>query len=113
MCVSGRSGSGKSHIMKFCRLYYKAFCDALEKPFDTPVFPVTATSNSAASLSKGKTIHIAAMLRRSSIGIELTAEVDWTVTKALIIDEILMAGIDLFPKLDKHLWILNGNRHLL
>jgi len=61
----------------------------------------------------GKTIHFAAMLRRSIIGIELSTEVDWTVTKVLIINEISMAGIDMFSKLDKHLQILTGNRHLL
>jgi hypothetical protein len=113
MCVTGPGGSGKSHVVKCCRMYCKAFCDALGKPFDFSVFPVTATSNSAASLLQGKTIHIAAMLNRSVIGIELSSEVDWTVTKVLIIDEISMAGIDLFPKLDKHLRILTGNRHLL
>jgi len=35
------------------------------------------------------------MLRRSIIGIELSTEVDWTVTKVLIINEISMAGIDM------------------
>jgi len=113
MCVTGPGGSGKSHVIKCCRLYCKAFCDAIGKPFDFSIFPVTATSNSAASLLQGKTIHKAAMLRRSIIGIELSTEVDWTVTKVLIIDEISMAGLDLFPKLDKHLRILTGNRHLL
>ena len=113
MCVTGPGGSGKSHVIKCCRLYCKAFCDALGKPFDFSVFPVTATSNSAASLLQGKTIHSAAMLRRSIISIELSTEVDWTVTKVLIIDEISMAGIDMFSKLDKHLRILTGNRHLL
>jgi len=113
MCITGPGGSGKSHVIKCCRLYCKAFCDALGKPFDFSVFPVTATSNSAASLLQGKTIHSAAMLRKSIIGVELSTEVDWTVTKVLIIDEISMASIDLFPKLDKHLRILTGNRHLL
>jgi hypothetical protein len=113
MCVTGPGGSGKSHVIKCCRMYCKSFCNALGKPFDFSVFPVTATSNSAASLIQGKTIHLAAMLRKSKIGIELSSEVDWTVTKVLIIDEISLAGIELFPKLDKHLRILTGNRHLL
>ena len=50
------------------------------------------------------------MLRRNLVSIELSSDVDWTVTKVLIIDEISMAGTDLFPKLDKHLRILTGKR---
>jgi len=110
MCVTGPGGSGKSHVVKCCRLYCKKFCDAIGKPFDFSVFPITATSNSAASLLQGKTIHSVAMLRRSLVSMELSSDVDWTVTKVLIIDEISMAGIDLFPKLDKHLRILTGIR---
>jgi len=49
----------------------------------------------------------------SIISIDLSTEDDWTVTKVLIINEISMAGIDMFSKLDKHLQILTGNRHLL
>jgi hypothetical protein len=110
MCVTGPGGSGKSHVVKCCRIYCKKFCDAIGKPFDFSVFPITATSNSAASLLQGKTIHSVAMLRRNLVSIELSSDVDWTVTKVLIIDEISMAGTDLFPKLDKHLRILTGKR---
>jgi hypothetical protein len=44
---------------------------------------------------------------------ELSSDVDWTMTKVLIIDEISMADKNMFRTLDKNLRILTGNRHLL
>jgi hypothetical protein len=113
LCVTGPGGSGKSHIVKCCRLYCKLFCDAIGKPFDFSVFPVTATSNSAASLLQGKTIHTAALINNKYISMELSSDVNWTTTKVLIIDEISLAEKKLFPVLDKNLRILTGNRDLL
>ena len=88
MCVTGPGGSGKSHIIKCCRLYCKLFCDALGKAFNFSVFPVTATSNAAASLLQGFTIHSAALLNSNYVQMELSSDVNWTLTKVLIIDEI-------------------------
>jgi hypothetical protein len=113
LCVTGPGGSGKSHIVKCCRLYCKSFCDAIGKPFDFSVFPITATSNSAASLLQGKTIHTAALINNTYISMELSLDVNWTTTKVLIIDEISLAEKRLFPILDKNLRILTGNRDLL
>jgi hypothetical protein len=70
LCVIGPGGSGKSHIVKCCRLYCKSFCDAIGKPFDFSVFPRTATSNSAASLIQGKIIHTAALINNTYISME-------------------------------------------
>jgi len=67
MCVTGPGGSGKSHIIKCCRLYCKMFCDAIGKPFNFSVFPVTATSNAAAALVQGFTIHSAALLNSNYV----------------------------------------------
>ncbi len=91
ICVTGPGGSGKSHVMKCCRMYCKLFCNSIGKPFNFSVFPVTATSNSAASLLQGITIHAAAMLNNKIVQMELSTDVDWTMTKVLIIDEISMA----------------------
>jgi hypothetical protein len=113
MCVTGPGGSGKSHVVKCCRLYCKQFCDALGKPFNFSVFPITATTNAAASLLQGLTIHMAAMLNSSKVQMEDCIDVTWTITKVLIIDEISLADKNLFRKLDKNLRILTGNRHLL
>ena len=113
MCVTGPGGSGKSHIIKCCRLYCKLFCDALGKAFNFSVFPVTATSNAAASLLQGFTIHSAALLNSNYVQMELSSDVNWTLTKVLIIDEISMADKNMFRTLDKNLRILTGNRHLL
>jgi hypothetical protein len=113
MCVTGPGGSGKSHVMKCCRLYCKLFCDSIGKPFNFSVFLVTATSNSAASLLQGITIHAAAMLNNMIVQMELSTDVDWTITKVLIIDEISMADKNLFKVLDKNLRILTGKRSLL
>ena len=110
MCVTGPGGSGKSHIVKCCHLYCKSFCDAIGKPFDFSVFPITATSNSAASLLQGKTIHTAALINNKYISMELSSDVNWTTTKVLIIDEISLADKKIFPVLDKNLRILTGNR---
>jgi len=113
MCVTGPGGSGKSHVMKCCRLYCKLFCDSIGQPFNFSVFPITATSNSAASLLQGITIHSAAMINNKIVQMELSTDVDWTMTKVLIIDEISLADKNLFKVLDKNLRILTGNRRLL
>lgn len=110
MCVTGPGGSGKSHVIKCCRLYCKHFCDAIKQPFHFSVFPITATSNAAASLLQGMTIHSAAMLNSSVVQMELSTDVDWTMTKVLIIDEISMADKRFFKCLDKNLRILTGNK---
>jgi hypothetical protein len=67
ICVTGPGGSGKSHVMKCCQMYCKLFCNSIGKPFNFSVFPVTATSNSAASLLQGITIHAAAMLNNKIV----------------------------------------------
>jgi len=113
MCLTGPGGSGKSHVVKCCRLYCKSFCNAIGKPFNFSVFPVTATSNAAASLINGITIHSAALLNNKYVQMDLSTDVDWTLSKVLIIDEISMADKNLFRKLDKNLRILTGNRDLL
>ena len=108
ICVTGPGGSGKSHVMKCCRMYCKLFCNSIGKPFNFSVFPVTATSNSAASLLQGITIHAAAMLNNKIVQMELSTDVDWTMTKVLIIDEISMADKKMFQKLDRNLRLLTG-----
>jgi hypothetical protein len=113
MCVTGPGGSGKSHVIKCCRQYCKHFCDAIKKPFHFSVFPVTATSNAAASLIQGITIHSAALLNNTIVQMELSTDVDWTLTKVLIIDEISMADKRFFKTLDRNLRILTGNRNAL
>jgi hypothetical protein len=113
MCVTGPGGSGKSHVIKCCRIYCKLFCDAIGKPFTFSVFPITATTNAAAALLQGCTIHSAAMLNKGIVQMEPTNDVDWSLTKLLIIDEISMATISLFKSLDKNLKVLTGNRRSL
>jgi len=113
MCVTGPGGSGKSHVIKCCRQYCKHFCDAIKKPFHFSVFPVTATSNAAASLIQGITIHSAALLNNTIVQMELSTDVDWTLTRVLIIDEISMADKRFFKTLDRNLRILTGNRNAL
>jgi hypothetical protein len=113
MCVTGPGGSGKSHVIKCCRMYCKMFCDAIGKPFNFSVFPITATTNAAAALLQGCTIHSAALLNKSVVQIEFGCDVNWPMTKILIIDEISMATSSLFKSLDKNLRILTGNRRLL
>jgi len=81
-------GSGKSHVVKCCRLYCKSFCNAIGKPFNFSVFPVTATSNAAASLINGITIHSAALLNNKYVQMDLSTDVDWTLSKVLIIDDL-------------------------
>ncbi len=103
MFVTGPAGSGKSHVIQCCQIFCKQFCDAIRKPFDFSVFPITATTNTAASQLGGKTIHIAAMLNNRRISIDLSTEVDWTMTKLLIIDEISMAPKPMLSDLDQHL----------
>jgi len=113
MCVTGPGGSGKSHVIKCCRLYCKIFCDAINRPFNFSVFPITATSNAAAALLQGTTIHSAAMINSKVIQMELSSDVNWTLTKVLIIDEISLADKNLFQNLDRNLKVLTGNRRLL
>jgi hypothetical protein len=113
LCVTGPGGSGKRHTVKCCCLYCKSFCYAIRKPFDFSVFPITATSNSAASLLQGKTIHTATLINNKYISMELSLDVNWTTTKVLIIDEISLADKKIFPVLDKKLRNLTGNRDLL
>jgi hypothetical protein len=113
MCVTGPGGSGKSHVIKCCRLYCKLFCDAVGKPFNFSVFPITATTNSAAALLQGSTIHSAAILNKSNVQLEMSTDVNWTMTRVLIIDEISLADKNLFKSLDRNLKILTGNKRLL
>ncbi len=113
MCVTGPGGSGKSHVIKCSRMYCKMFCDAISKPFNFSVFPITATTNAAAALLQGCTIHSAALLNKKVVQIEIGCDVNWPMTKILIIDEISMATSSLFKSLDKNLRILTGNRRLL
>jgi len=113
MCVTGPGGSGKRHVIKCCRLYCKIFCDAINRPFNFSVFPITATSNAAAALLQGTTIHSAAMINSKVIQMELSSDVNWTLTKVLIIDEISLADKNLFQNLDRNLKVLTGNRRLL
>ena len=113
MCVTGPGGSGKSHVIKCCRFYCKMFCDAVGKPFNFSVFPITATTNAAAALLQGSTIHSAALLNKNVVQMDIGCDVNWPVTKILIIDEISMATPTLFKSLDKNLKILTGNRRSL
>ncbi|MFN9654790.1 MAG: AAA family ATPase, partial [Dolichospermum sp.] len=113
MCLTGPGGSGKSHVIKCCRLYCKSFCDAIGKPFTFSVFPVTATSNAAASLINGITIHSAALLNNKYIHMDLSTDVNWTMSKMLVVDEISMADKKIFHKMDRNLRILTGHREKL
>ncbi len=53
------------------------------------------------------------MLNHKIVQMDLSTDVDWTMTKVLIIDEISMADKNLFKVLDKNLRILTGKRSIL
>lgn len=107
--LTGPGGGGKSHVINSCRMYCKSFCDAIGTPFDSSVFVVTASSNSAASLLGGKTIHSVAMLNCKRISNQ-NSEVNWGETKMLVIDEISMTAKSILPLLDNNLRILTERR---
>ena len=68
MFLSGKAGSGKSHVIESVRIFLKVFCDNCDIPFNDDIIKITACTGSAASLFvSGKTIHGAAFRRKKRI----------------------------------------------
>jgi len=68
MFLSGKAGSGKSHVIKTALAFLKKFCNNCDIPFDTDVVKVTAVTGCAAANLKipgATTIHRAAHLTRA------------------------------------------------
>jgi len=103
MNLTGSGGSGKSFVLDATKSLCKQFCKAIGKPFNDPVFMVTATTNTAAAQLKGDTIHSIARLQRKLSSILKNWSLNWVWVKILLIDEISMMGIMVYLKLDKYL----------
>ena len=103
MNLTGSGGSGKSFVLESIKSFCKQFCRAINKPFNESVFIITATTNTAAALLKGDTIHSIAGLRRKESSILKKWTINWALAKILFIDEISMMDISDFLKLDRYL----------
>ena len=67
MFLSGKAGSGKSHVIKTALAFLKKFCNNCDIPFDSDVVKVTAVTGCAAANLKipgATTVHRAAHLTK-------------------------------------------------
>ena len=65
MFLSGKTGSGKSHVIKTTLAFLNMFCNNCDLPFDSDIVKVTAYTGCAAAQLKiigATTIHKAAQL---------------------------------------------------
>ena len=107
MNLTGAGGCGKSFVLNASRSMCEQFCKVIGQPFNSSVFIITATTNSAAAQIDGDTIHTIAGLRRKFSMIFKNGQIDWKLAKILFIDEISLFSIADFKKLDRYL------RHLM
>jgi hypothetical protein len=106
MFLSGSGGSGKSHVIGAAKSMCQHFCRCINKGFDSSAFLVTASTNSAAALIGGNTIHSVAQLRSKFSNVSINGndiKITWITANMIIIDEISMLSLNDFVKLDKHL----------
>jgi hypothetical protein len=103
MNLTGAGGCGKSFVLNASRSMCEQFCKVIGKPFNSSVFIISATTNSAAAQLDGDTIHSIAGLRRRLSRIFIGSQIDWRLAKISFIDEISLFSIGDFKKLDKYL----------
>jgi len=106
MFLSGAGGCGKSHVINSAQGMCQHFCRCINKGFDSSAFLVTASTNSAAALIGGATIHSVAQLRSKFSNVSINGKdvkITWITANMIIIDEISMLSLKDFIKLDKHL----------
>jgi hypothetical protein len=106
MFLSGAGGCGKSHVINSTQGMCQHFCRCINKGFDSSAFLVTASTNSAAALIGGATIHSVAQLRSKFSNVSINGKdvkITWITANMIIIDEISMLSLKDFIKLDKHL----------
>jgi ATP-dependent DNA helicase PIF1 len=106
MFLSGAGGCGKSHVIGVAKQMCQHFCRSINEGFDFSSFLVTASTNSAAALIGGQTIHSVAQLRSKFHNVTINGKditIHWVTANLIIIDEISMLSLDDFDKLDKHL----------
>ena len=103
MHLTGSGGSGKSFVLKAIKSFCQHFCKAIGQPCDESVFIISATTNTAAVLVQGDTIHSLAGLGSKLSNIIRTGKINWRIAKVLFIDEMSMLDIKDFLKLDKYL----------
>ena len=112
MFLSGKAGSGKSHVIKTALAFLKKFCNNCDIPFDTDVVKVTAVTGCAAANLKipgATTIHRAAHLTTAP----KKQCPDWINTILLFIDEISFMSNTKLENLDRHLKIQTGRSDML
>jgi hypothetical protein len=106
MILSGAGGCGKSHVIGAAKAMCIYFCRCINQAFDVSSFLVTASTNSAAALIGGLTIHSVAQLRTKFHNVTINGKdikIHWVTANLIIIDEISMLSLEDFHKLDKHL----------
>ena len=106
MFLSGAGGCGKSHVIGVARAMCQHFCRSINQGFDSSSFLLTASTNSAAALIGGFTIHSVAQLRTKFDNVTINGKdikITWVTANLIIIDEISMLSLEDFNKLDKHL----------
>jgi hypothetical protein len=106
MFLSGAGGCGKSHVIGVAKQMCHHFCRSINEGFDFSSFLVTASTNSAAAIIGGQTIHSVAQLRTKFHNVTINGKdvtIHWVTANLIIIDEISMLSLDDFDKLDKHL----------
>jgi hypothetical protein len=107
MFTTGQAGCGKSTTMEAAQFYCHKFCSSIAAAFNDYTFYFTATTDSAAALFGGTTIHSAAHLNKSRINYEMRAV--WRDdVRILIIDEISFFKASDVVKLDRQLKKLIG-----
>ena len=89
--LSGAGGCGKSHVINAVQGMCQHFCRCINKGFDSSAFLVTASTNSAATLIGGSTIHSVAQLRSKFSNVSINGKnikIIWINANLIIIDEI-------------------------
>ena len=113
MFLSGKAGSGKSHVIKTALAFLKKFCNNCDIPFDSDVVKVTAVTGCAAANLKipgATTIDRAAHLTNLN---PKRQHPDWINTNLLFIDEISFMSTMKLEKLDRYLKIQTGRSDVL
>ena len=113
MFLSGKAGSGKSHVIKTALAFLKKFCNNCDIPFDSDIVKVTAVTGCAAANLKipgATTLHRSALLYNSN---PKKQHPDWINTILLFIDEISFMSTTRLEQLDRYLKIQTGRSDVL
>ena len=105
MFLSGKAGSGKSHVIKTILAFLRMFCNKCDIPFDSDIVKVTAYTGVAAAQFKipgATTIHRAAHMNYKSPKRQSN---DWVNKIISVIDEISFMSTPTWEKLDRRLRI--------